>query len=661
MATSVGSIEYDARIDTNKMRGDAAQAEGIARSTGDNLGSSMEKGTGRASAALAKMARFAKVAAVLTGAALAAAIGKFVIGGGISRALNIEDAQAKLRGLGHDAKSVGQIMDSALKSVKGTAFGLDAAATAAASAVAAGVKPGKELTRVLALTGDTATIMGRDFGEAGAIINKVLAGNRLSMEEVNQLQDAGLPILSMLGKQYGKTALQMREMVSAGEIDSKRFLKALQTNIGGAALASGNTTRGAWMNMQAAMSRVGAAIVKDIIPRIRDAFGAMTAWFDANSTNIVNAVGRTIEFIKSFASSVVNLGTQVATYLGPKLTALWNTLTTQLIPALSIFYNNYIKPLIPVIGVALVGALGLAIDVLNILTKIVSGIVGWFGQYRMATAVLAGIITTLLLPALTVWIIKLIAMKVQAGITAIANVLAATTSGVAWAVAGAKTWAAWALTFARMIARGAVAAAQAVAQAAKAGAAWVLSSGKASKAVSGLHTLVGKKIPMGPIVIVAALAAIALVMKAVQEVIGAINAMNNAHASIDANSKIEEGSTKQLQNFVKNGTPLQKKNAQRSLKAIANNRATGGPVSLGKTYIVGEEGPEIFTPKTSGNIIPNHELRSSGQSVYITFNMKGIMARSRSELRGITEEMLESVDEKLRAKGLTTIIPRTIS
>ena len=37
--------------------------------------------------------------------------------GGFERALNIENAQAKLKGLGHDSKSVTEIMNNALASV----------------------------------------------------------------------------------------------------------------------------------------------------------------------------------------------------------------------------------------------------------------------------------------------------------------------------------------------------------------------------------------------------------------------------------------------------------------------------------------------------------------------------------------------------------------
>lgn len=37
-------------------------------------------------------------------------------------------------------------------------------------------------------------------------------------------------------------------------------------------------------------------------------------------------------------------------------------------------------------------------------------------------------------------------------------------------------------------------------------------------------------------------------------------------------------------------------------------RAAGGPVAGGASYVVGENGPEIFTPSVSGSITPNHKL-----------------------------------------------------
>jgi len=37
-------------------------------------------------------------------------------------------------------------------------------------------------------------------------------------------------------------------------------------------------------------------------------------------------------------------------------------------------------------------------------------------------------------------------------------------------------------------------------------------------------------------------------------------------------------------------------------------RAEGGPVKRGVPYLVGERGPEMFTPNSNGNIVPNNKL-----------------------------------------------------
>ena len=94
---------------------------------------------------------------------ITSSVSNLAVQGGFNRALSIEQAEFKLQGLGHSAEEVDKIMENSLASVKGTAYGLDEAATVAASAVAAGVKPGEDLERTLKLVGDAATISGRDM------------------------------------------------------------------------------------------------------------------------------------------------------------------------------------------------------------------------------------------------------------------------------------------------------------------------------------------------------------------------------------------------------------------------------------------------------------------------------------------------------------------
>lgn len=53
-----------------------------------------------------------------------------------------------------------------------------------------------------------------------------------------------------------------------------------------------------------------------------------------------------------------------------------------------------------------------------------------------------------------------------------------------------------------------------------------------------------------------------------------------------------------------------------SVGNIAGFRAVGGPVQAGKTFVVGEKGPELFTPNISGRIIPNSAISSGSSSSF---------------------------------------------
>ena len=53
-------------------------------------------------------------------------------------------------------------------------------------------------------------------------------------------------------------------------------------------------------------------------------------------------------------------------------------------------------------------------------------------------------------------------------------------------------------------------------------------------------------------------------------------------------------------------------------------KANGGPVRSGRSFIVGEKGPELFTPGRSGAITPNHKLMGGGStSVVVNVDASG--------------------------------------
>lgn len=50
-------------------------------------------------------------------------------------------------------------------------------------------------------------------------------------------------------------------------------------------------------------------------------------------------------------------------------------------------------------------------------------------------------------------------------------------------------------------------------------------------------------------------------------------------------------------------------------------RATGGPVSQGRAYRVGENGPELFVPGTSGRIVGSGEMGERARDVRVAINV----------------------------------------
>lgn len=244
--------------------GDAGPGAGRAAGQGINAG--VLGSVGRLAAPLA-----AAFAGVLSGVA----IGK-VFKGGFDRLLNIEDAQAKLKGLGHDAKNVSQIMTDALSSVKGTAYGLDTAATVAASAVAAGIKPGKDLAAYLKLTADAAAISGGSMEDLGNVMNNVTTIGSAYNDSIQVLAQKGLPIYQWLSKEMGVSAGAVKDLASEGAVSASVFRKVIADNIGGAALSAGDTTRGAFDNMNASLNRVAANVLSGVFPTIKTAFQGIT-------------------------------------------------------------------------------------------------------------------------------------------------------------------------------------------------------------------------------------------------------------------------------------------------------------------------------------------------------------------------------------------------
>jgi hypothetical protein len=93
------------------------------------------------------------------------------------------------------------------------------------------------------------------------------------------------------------------------------------------------------------------------------------------------------------------------------------------------------------------------------------------------------------------------------------------------------------------------------------------------------------------------------------------------------------------------------------LGALFAKRQSGGPVSAGRSYVVGEHGPELFIPKSAGSIVP-HQLASSGGSaagglkVVVNNYASGQTETTQERRQGPTgEELIIGIVKKVTATG----------
>ncbi len=71
-----------------------------------------------------------------------------------------------------------------------------------------------------------------------------------------------------------------------------------------------------------------------------------------------------------------------------------------------------------------------------------------------------------------------------------------------------------------------------------------------------------------------------------------------------------------------------------SLLPVAGARASGGPVAAGSSYLVGENGPELFTPGFGGEITPNAALGAARPQVIVNIQTQDAQSfqKSRSQV-----------------------------
>lgn len=132
---------------------------------------------------------------------------------------------------------------------------------------------------------------------------------------------------------------------------------------------------------------------------------------------------------------------------------------------------------------------------------------------------------------------------------------------------------------------------------------------------------------------------------AIQKAIEWINAFKSGWDSVTTIiSKVIDGIDNLINRIKSLNVVSSAKNAVSSMLGISGAKAGGGSVFGGEAYLVGEQGPELFVPGASGNIVPNNRLSGSN----IVINMSGNTFLDRQSAEKIGDMMIK----KLKASNL---------
>lgn len=326
-----------------------------------DVSNEMDSGAGKASkfkAALGSLGGVLGKTVLAAGAlGLAAGTAGATIGFGFNS--SVEQAETKLNAFMKDgervAKTLAWVKDEAAK----TQFSFTDMADAAANLTPVAKSSGQSLeglvrqAEILAAINPTEGLTGATFSLREALSGdwvSIIDRFNLPRKRINELKEQGVPAMEIISRTLKEMGIDYGLVAEQGKTVSARFdqVKDKLTMMAGAA-----------------MKPIFDRVSKDL-----DNLGSFN--YEGLGTRMGGMLSSALEAVDAFIPRVMELGKQVGDYLGPKFEALWGTVNEKLLPALGRLWREVLEPLMPVLGVALVAALGLAIDALRIITDVVS-------------------------------------------------------------------------------------------------------------------------------------------------------------------------------------------------------------------------------------------------------------------------------------------------
>ena len=297
----------------------------------------------------------------------AGAVGGLVGALGFKRLIGMDDAQAKIQGLGYSGKEVTSIQGQVSKAIEGSMTTMAEGTDAAAGALGSGVKQGKELQEYIKGVGNAAQGAGVPVNEMAQIFSRVRGTNKLATEELQMMEERLPGFSSTLAKSLGVGYEEMRTMVTNGEVDFDEFMVAVDKRAGASSKAVAQSFRGMAMNSLNYIGMIGQAFLE---PAFKEAKVVLADVVDALNSDELR---------------------QKAAVIGSQVAPIFSFLTKAVFGTIKAFFSlpGPVLKVIGVLGLLAVGA-GPVLLAFSKLTGIIGTLFGPIGTLFTTLGKLSG-------------------------------------------------------------------------------------------------------------------------------------------------------------------------------------------------------------------------------------------------------------------------------
>ena len=242
----------------------------------------------------------------------AAAFGIFETAKGIVKmGSDLEQTRVQFETFTGSAEKGNAVIADLQKFAQITPFEDDQVISAGRQLLAFGEKA-ESLNPVLTKLGNISSATGKDFNELISMWGKNKLSGIIQGEDLNQLVDAGIPVMDSLAKQLGVTTDQVRKMGADGKISFGMLDKAFD-ELGGAG--------GKWGNLMEKQSKTFAGRLSSMVGFVQQLGGKMGEAINPLLGKLVDGGANLLTFISKNTAKIVEMFRPLQKALQPALDA----------------------------------------------------------------------------------------------------------------------------------------------------------------------------------------------------------------------------------------------------------------------------------------------------------------------------------------------------